>query len=142
MDRSSWPLLALVSARGHRLTPIQMQKALFIFGEQFFSSLGEAYYHFEPYHYGPYDGAINADIARLKDAGLLVVVESMAHRGRDYELTATGETKAEILLARLPQAQRAQLKRLVDWVQSLSFRELIAAIYKKYPHMAGKSVFR
>lgn len=142
MSRSDWPLLALISARGGRLTPIQLQKTLFIFGEQFQSELAKPYYNFEPYHYGPFDAAINRDLEELESAGLLEAVDTSVHRGRDYELTAEGEERAEDLLARLPSKQAAYMKALVRWVQSLTFRELVSAVYRAYPKMAENSAFR
>jgi DNA-binding PadR family transcriptional regulator len=120
-----------------------MQKILFVFGEQCSSALiSEAYYHFQPYHYGPYDSSINKDIELLEAEGFVDIVDTTAHRGRDYELTAIGEEKAQEILAELPVPLADYLAALVAWAQSLSFRDLVAAIYKEYPHMAANSVFR
>jgi hypothetical protein len=49
MQRDSWPLLALWFAQERRLSPVQVQKALFLVGQYVIDEHSD-YYHFEPYH--------------------------------------------------------------------------------------------
>lgn len=141
MARSDWPLLALQRAKGERLTPIQMQKILFVFGEQFKATLGE-YYEFTPYHYGPFDADVTRDLEYLERKGLVHLVVSSEHPGRDYELTPQGEAAAQTLDTEVNPQQLAFLSDVVSWAQSLSFRQLVTSIYKAFPHMRENSVFR
>src|SRR5439155_6656754 len=53
--RSAWVLLALLAAEGHSLTPVQLQKCLFLLGSRRPKDVGRDFYHFRPYDYGPFD---------------------------------------------------------------------------------------
>lgn len=142
MERSDWPLLALQRAKGQRLTPVQMQKILFVFGEQFKDALQHEFYDFKPYHYGPFDAGVTRDLEYLEERGLLRIIPSAIHHSRDYELTPEGVAAAEAAAAALDPKQRTFLGAVVTWAQSLSFRQLVTAIYKAFPHMSENSVFR
>lgn len=140
--RCYWPLLALVGARNQRLSPVQMQKVLFLIGEEFGEQLGTDFYQFEPYHYGPYDRRVNVDVEALESQGLVRMESSGAHASRDYELTPAGEELAREFLGELDGRHQKYVAAIVKWVQSLSFRDLVTAIYKAFPRMREKSVFR
>jgi len=141
MQRDSWPLLALSFASEKRLTPVQLQKTLFLVGQYVIDNEAN-YYHFEPYHYGPFDARVYSDLDALTDRGLVRKIQSPSFRGFDYELTALGTKKAEAARRSLKAAQTLYLKRVVPWVLSLTFRQLVSSIYRTFPDMAVNSVFR
>ena len=141
MQRDSWPLLALLHAKQCRLSPVQVQKTLFLVGEYVAGDSPE-FYRFEPYHYGPFDSDVYADLDALTNRGLVQKVESAAFKGFEYELTPNGIDVAQAQRRRLNDRQKAYLERVVPWVRSQSFAQLVKAIYKAFPHMRAKSVFR
>jgi hypothetical protein len=61
---------------------------------------------------------------------------------RVYRLTASGLQAAAESRAKLNPALVAYLTAVVKWVSSLSFPDLVRAIYKKYPEYKENSVFR
>ena len=53
MERKEWVLLALFAAEAYRLQPVQLQKSLFLLGQNV-KDVGTSYYDFMPFHYGPF----------------------------------------------------------------------------------------
>lgn len=141
MQRDYWPLLALFYANERRLTPVQLQKTLFLVG-QYVIAPGSDYYKFEPYHYGPFDQTIYSDIDDLAEQGLVERVESDAYRGFEFKLTIAGVRAAEREQHNLNPAQQSYLAECVPWVRSQTFRQLVMAIYSAFPWTAKNSVFK
>jgi uncharacterized protein YwgA len=141
MQRESWPLLALSFANEHRLSPVQMQKALFLVGQYVIETPVE-YYHFEPYHYGPFDSTVYADLDELSGRGLVRRIESPLFRGFEYELTPLGDKQVKSIQCDLSNKQLSYLTEVIPWVRSQSFRQLVMAIYKAFPWTSQNSVFR
>jgi Fe2+ or Zn2+ uptake regulation protein len=145
MNRLHWPLIALALSGDGRLSPVQMQKALFLFGENAGKNLDEAFYSFVPYHYGPFDPAVYRDIDFLVSLGF--VQRSNDRNGRDFEITPRGRLEAQTLMhddttTRNKPQVLDYLKTLTGWVKSLSFEDLIRSIYQAYPHFKTRSIFR
>ncbi len=141
MQRDSWPLLALSYADECRLSPVQVQKALFLVGENIVDE-DTLFYHFEPYHYGPFDSGVYADLDALVESGLVRKVEASAFRGFEYELTPAGVQRADQIRKALGKRERTYLAEVVPWVRRLTFRQLVTAIYNAFPKMAENSVFK
>lgn len=140
--RTDWLLLALGLSTGG-LTPVQLQKVLFLVGERRKRVVGPDYYKFKPYNYGPFCQAIYTDVDLL--ASFLEQVEVDESRGRQlrrYRLTATGAERATELVKQAPAEGVAYLREVVPWAQKLTFNELVRAIYDAYPKMRAKSVFQ
>ncbi len=91
MKRRDWNLLAIASAE-QPMTPVQLQKSLFLIGEQLKDEVGDDYYEFRPYHYGPFDRAVYEDASDLVRAGLVKPVATAKGQGRwnEYVPTASG----------------------------------------------------
>lgn len=142
MKRKNWPLLALAASESGRLTPLQVQKALFLLGQELGAVVDDDYYHFVPYHYGPFDTAIYQDLEDLVDAGLVQKVRSEHHTGKDYELTDAGHKKVTSLKRDVPHNAMDYLRDAVEWMKPLSFSQVVSAIYRKYPKFRVNSVFR
>jgi hypothetical protein len=138
----AWVLLALLAARHHALTPVQLQKSLFLLGKRRPKEVGKGFYSFRPYDYGPFDVAVYTDADRLVGEGLVAVNASEGRSLRRYYLTPKGKTEAERLTATVPAAAMQYLQQVVPWSQKLSFNELVRAIYEAYPDMRANSVFR
>ena len=140
-DRSDWVLLALAAADGHRLSPLKLQKALFLLSEQRRSEVGADFYHFRPYYYGPFDPAVYHDADELIHDGFVQLDTNYGRRLRLYALTPEGKAKAAAVAKRHPQKAIEYLTRVVEWAQPLAFHELVRSIYEKYPKMRANSIF-
>ncbi len=140
LDRDEMLLVMLSLADGKPLTPVQLQKSLFLADDKVRRAFGSRY-NFEPYDYGPFDQQVYADARALARGGLIEI--STDPRGwNTYAATADGIKRANKLQGRLSKEQRDILGRILGLVCRLSFSELVSAIYKKYPKMRARSVFR
>ena len=69
LTRQDWLLLTLSRSPGGAMSPVQIQKALFLFGQEVGGAVGTQYYSFVPYDYGPFDSAIYVDLRRMMNKG-------------------------------------------------------------------------
>lgn len=131
-------LIAIVAAAGDTgLDRAQLQKAVFLVGEEFDERLPSNFYHFRPYMYGPFAQEVYSDIERLYDG---LVVEMLAGKlGRPcYRLAPNASTG----LCALPKDLESGIRQIVRWVTRMSsFDELVRAIYYLYPEQRENSVF-
>ena len=138
MSRQDWNLLVLAASGGSPLQPVQLQKALFLLGQKATAWVGPTFYTFEPYDYGPFDKEIYWDVDRLVADGFAYV---QSGRMKVFGATAKGVNRAEELGTKIPEMW-TYVKQLVAWVRSLSFNDLVRAIYAEYPEYRAKSVFQ
>ena len=137
MTKRDWTLLAIAAADGEALTPVQLQKVLFLLGE--FKLKGRSnFYHFIPYNYGPFDPQIYRDAEAL-EADKLVAVQT-GGRWKQYAATPRGLAVANRLNADADAMD--YLRRVVRWACSLTFQELVSAIYARFPEYRVNSVFQ
>ena len=139
--RQTWLLHALHSAGAKGLTPVQVQKALFLLERRRPDSVKGGFYRFRPYHYGPFDADVYRDAEELARDNLSVISTSSTGRTRVYQITPDGTAKAECDAAQLDDAGRKYLMDVVAWAQSVSFAELVSAVYAAYPETRVKSIF-
>jgi len=123
------------------MTPAQIQKAMFLMAAEATHLVGPGFYNFVPYNYGPFDADVYHDLDVLVDRGL---VSGNSFPGRSWKIyTVTPEGLAAA--AHIKRAANAEgagfLERVVDWVSSMSFPQLVRAIYAKYPGYKANSVF-
>jgi len=134
-----WTLLVLAEAHGGVLSPVQLQKSLFLLGENL--DTGEGFYRFVAYDYGPFCKSVYTDAEDLAREGL-VGIGNMPWGHRSFWATPEGLRAAEVLRARLSAEARDYMARVVEWVRKVSFKDLVMAIYEAYPSMRANSVFR
>ena len=103
--------------------------------------MGDEFYSFEAYNYGPFSRDVYTDADMLAGQGLIEVDGSFGRSFRRYRLTPTGEQAAARVSTAVDGAGMAYLKQVVPWVQSVSFSELVRSIYNAYPEMRANSVF-
>lgn len=140
MARQDWLLMALASRAGAPMDPVQVQKAMFLLGREMPAKVGPGFYHFEPYNYGPFDSDVYTDLERLANRGLVSV--SRGIRGtRAFSVTPEGLRQGTELLRNADANARSYLDRVVQWVCSLNFADLVRAIYARYPEFKRNSVF-
>jgi hypothetical protein len=141
VERHDWTLLAISLAKGRGLSPVQLQKILFLLWKSVPSDIGTDFYTFEPYNYGPFDRTIYSDAEYLSMFGL-VNISNTGSGYSEYAVTPAGQTRAEMIRACAPPRALAYLEQAVQWAQSLSFSSLVRAIYNKYPEYRVNSVFQ
>ena len=143
LARDDIALIVLSLAGGEPFTPVQIQKSLFLASDKASDAFRrDSRYDFQPYDYGPFDWQVYFDVEGLERRGLAQVNQPPGTRWRTYAATERGVTEGRRLAEQLTGEQRAVLERIVNLVRSLSFNDLVSAIYKAYPPMRARSVFR
>jgi hypothetical protein len=143
MNRSNFVLAALSTAEGRAFTPVQVQKLFFVLDRNIPNALdeGEAF-HFVPYDYGPFDSDVYRELEHWAYSGMAEVTQAGQFSMKTFRLTALGQREGERLLQELPERFQAYIREVSMFVRSLSFSDLVSAIYKAYPEMKANSVFR
>ncbi len=138
--RQSLVLAALAAGRSADLAPVQVQKLFFLLDENIAPLMGGRQFSFRPYNYGPFDPSVYHDLEKLQHLGLVHIVPG-AGGARRYSATAEGERQGLAHLDALPETARSYIVRVSQWVRSMSFAELVGAIYRAYPAMKQNSIF-
>ena len=130
-------LIAIVASAGDTgLDRAQLQKAAFLVSEEFDEHLPSDFYKFQPYMYGPFTDEVYRDVERLCDGRVLETITG--ERGRlSYRLVRDNGTA----VCSLPDYLQSGINKIVDWVKSMSFDELVRAIYYLYPEQQRNSIF-
>jgi len=140
VNREDWILLALHFGGPTGLSPVQLQKSLFLLRMEV-PEVRADYYEFIPHNYGPFSKQIYEDAEQLGARGL-VAIERDPQSLAISKITAAGELRvAEIARDASPRA-RDYLRSAVEWTQKQTFSGLVRAIYAKYPDYRINSVFQ
>lgn len=141
MNRDELVLAALAAdGQGSTFTPVQVQKLFFLIDREAAHLVDGPHFHFRPYDYGPFDKTVYSEIDALASAGKAVVHNT--GRYRMYALTNEGHADGQVALTKLPKAARDYFAALSPWIRGLSFEQLVASVYNKYPDMKVNSIFR
>lgn len=144
LRRKDWCLLVLGAANGVPLQPVQLQKSLFLIGENVKpveSGLSLDFYHFDPYDYGPFDSDVYADAEELEREGLACITQHPHGSYSQHAATPHGVSRAKGIESMLPPEVREYLRNVVEWILPRSFNEVVRAIYHQYPAQRARSVF-
>lgn len=141
MKKIDWTLLAIAAGKERGLTPVQLQKSLFLLGEKYRKSVGRKFYDFVPYNYGPFDPAIYRDAEELVEKKF-IIIERSGRSWPEYLITKAGLEHVDEILQDAPTSAVEYIDRTVKWAQSLSFSELLRSIYAHYPKYRTNSVFQ
>jgi hypothetical protein len=140
MNREEIVLTALsAGGAGAWYEPVQVQKLFFLIDREIAAEVGGHHFVFRPYDYGPFDSDVYTELERMHRSGLVIIA---AGYYRSYGLSEQGYARGAALLNKLPARARDFMTRTARWVLSLSFSQLVSAIYEKYPDMKTASVFR
>jgi uncharacterized protein len=141
LERRDWLLVALAEAANGQLSPVQIQKAMFLFREGARQQLPQdQFYEFVPYHYGPFSADIYYDLEALERRDLVEILRSETGRRRSYIITPDGRARAEAIRA---EARRpyAYIGNLTRWIARKPFPDLLRYIYRRWPEFRRNSIF-
>jgi hypothetical protein len=141
LTNHEWLLLALSAADAGELSPVQIQKTLFLIGQIAPRLVGPDFYVFKAYDYGPFNAQIYSDLEELAQNGLVNIQHSPYRRWPSYSLTPQGLKQAEAIRDAQPAKVTKFVDEVVDWVTSKSFPDLIRSIYLNFPEYRANSVF-
>lgn len=141
MERKDWTLLVISAAGSSGLSPVQLQKCLFLLGKNIPHEVGEGFYTFVPYNYGPFDSAVYSDAQLLINEGLVALVQVAGKTWAYYVITPEGNERAEKASLQVESKTLDYITSVVRWTQQLSFAQLVTAIYQAYPEYQANSVF-
>jgi len=119
--------LAVLST-GKEWSPVQLQKMFFLLDKK----LGDPWWNFVPYDYGPFDPSVYREVEQLERDGLARITDSGV---RSYALTPVGQREGELALNSMSERTRNYIRSLSQWLRSLSFAQLVAAVSRDYPEM-------
>ena len=141
ISRKDWLLLALSHRDGEPMSPVQVQKTMFLMSEEARERVGDPFYRFTPYDYGPFDSDIYADLEAMEADGWVSINQSPHRRWSAYSITPKGIERTEALGEEADSVCLTFLGTVVDWVCAQSFSSLVRAIYEQYPAYKENSVF-
>jgi uncharacterized protein len=141
LTKKDWTLLVIDAAKPKTLTPIQLQKALFLIGQKMPDAVKPDFYEFVPHNFGPFSKDIYGDVEALNDEGLIDEITKTGQNWPEYRISQTGTQRAEELRKNVSPDTYNYLDKLVKWVEEQSFQDLLHAVYSAYPDFAKNSVF-
>ena len=142
MDREQIILACLAPGRDCLYEPVQLQKLLFVFQRKAPTAFGDSSFNFYSYDYGPFDPGVYNSVESLARKGLVQILGKPFDRKRFYKLTEAGIEEGNKLLESFDEPCKAFIIKLSNWVRSLTFAQLVGAIYKAFPEMRANSVFQ
>ena len=142
LDQRDVLLLVIAAAEGKPITPVQLQKTLFLIGKANLTGIPTPLYQFEPYDYGPFDADIYRDAEELASNSLVTRGPAVHGNWTDTLVNSDGQTEAELLQKDLSDPMTQYIQDLTEWVMSLPFSSLVRTIYEKYPEYRVNSVFK
>ena len=134
-------LLASMAAGGTeaQYDPVRVQKLLFLIDREIPHYVDGPHFHFEPFHYGPFDKAVYEVLAELAEQGKVSI--DTTRRYNQYSLTDSGHERGAAVLGTLPEPAALYMEHAAHWIRCVPFRSLLSAIYKRYPDTAVNSIF-
>jgi hypothetical protein len=134
-------LLALSLAEGAPLSPVQLQKAVFLLQERLPQDvLREAErFEFVPHNYGPYCADVYRVARSLAERRLVEVREGHAYT--EYLASPQGIERGNEEASKLPPDLEKLARDIVTWVRAQTFRSLVSSIYQEFPEYKVRSIF-
>lgn len=137
-------LVFLGADGGGKLDPIRVQKGLFILAKETPQDWlpSEARYSFEPYHYGPYSSTLYHDLDELDRLGYVAATVVPGRSWNYYSLSSEGARLYQQVSEKMDPKTVEYFRRIRKFIDKLSFRKLLTAVYEQYPDYAVNSVFK
>ncbi|MBI4480044.1 MAG: hypothetical protein HY651_08490 [Acidobacteria bacterium] len=137
-------LLLFLAAKQAKIDPIRIMKGQFILAKETPAAWlpAEMRYEFVPYSFGPCSFQIYSDLDWLEHQNLITAAEVPDQSWKYYVTAAVGNQEVQRLRTDLGHELVNYIAEVRNFVDSLDFRSLLTAVYRKYPDYAVKSVFR
>jgi len=140
MNKEDWLLLIIGEAGDRGLTPLRIQKSLFLIKQNLGGEIEGDFYDFEPYNYGPFCKNIYKDTDKLESEDLIRIDVSDNKKWIECIVTGNGKERVQKIKNSLSPNVLKYIEDLIIWISKLSFREIISYIYKKYPQFKENSI--
>jgi len=142
VENIEWTLYAIAKADKKGLSPIRLQKSLFMLGANLPDFVGKKFYTFRPYNYGPFCIDVYNDVDRLIEKEYVKANPVLSSRWYEYTITPAGNKYLkEIELNDTQKVALDYLGSVVEWTQELNFQQLVSTIYSLYPEYKKNSIF-
>lgn len=132
MKRQELILSCFDSVQDKTLSPLQIQKLMFLISKKIGEISIEEEFDFIPYDFGPFDKKIYSDIDLLIDDGYITILPGKV---RQYKLVQNINNE-------VPHDLFEKIKELAQFVKSCSFKQLLTAIYKEYPETSVNAIYK
>ncbi len=123
---------------GARYDPVRVQKLFFLLDKEIPQHIDGPCFHFEPYHYGPFDKAVYEVLDSLAEQGKITI--DTTGRYNRYSLTDSGYARGMAVLRTLSKPAARYMEDAAKWIRFVPFKHLLSAIYRQYPEMAVNSL--
>ena len=100
MTREEFILAAMAPGANYCYSPVQVQKLLFLLDRQIPREVNGPHFHFEPYHYGPFDSSVYSQLEQLANGVSPVCNRYLSVPVVDHE-ASFGETSSGRAVYRL-----------------------------------------
>ena len=141
MKASDFLLLVINAAKQDGLSPVQLQKSLFLIRHKLSKSNRLDFYNFIPQYFGPFNSQIYIDAEKLKENGLIDIHNSPLQNYKMFNITSEGSKQAKIIKKSISSIYLDEINKTVERVKSKSFNDLLKYIYTKYPEYKKNSIF-
>lgn len=139
MNKENLILITLSVKSEEYFSPIQIQKTLFLINEKISKVRDWEIFNFIPYAYGPFDKEIYVFLSNLVKNDYIACAKFNNYF--EYKIIEKGLVKIKNLVDSLPPNDYDYIQRIVNFTTTVSFRELVSAIYREYPEMKVNSIF-
>lgn len=141
-QRKDTLIVLIACADDQGLSPLQIQKSLFLLAQSGLPGMPSPFYAFRPYNYGPFDADIYRDVDLLISEGLVAETHIAGQSWSKYTITVKGRAVASEMQNQMDNRLLSHLREIVEWIKPLSFTDILRVIYAKYPAFAVNSVFQ
>ena len=124
VEPKDWLLLAIAAAGEAGLSPIQLQRSLFLLSQKRKTHVGPDFYQFEPGDAWPFSRALYEDLDAFVAVGDVVKEYRTESTRSVFRLAESGRTLAEELQPRLKPEASSYLEEAVAWVTEQSTLDL------------------
>lgn len=148
LSRQSNVLLGILLYGRKVFGKTKLQKLAFLLQNEARSAALHDVFEFTPYYYGPFAPEIYSEIEGLVESGLVRAEDKAIEKdGKvvptlDYVLTPEGERLAREFIENLPPEAASELRTIIARFNFQSLAAILEYTYKKYPEMAGRSMWQ
>lgn len=141
ITKSDLLLIALAAGEKSEHSPVQIQKLLFLIDKNVGERIGGPLFDFKPYDYGPFDSSIYDLLRQFESEGLASSSPTIKGWSK-YSLTDAGLKRSSEVNVNIDKTVLNYISEVSKYVRTVSFVDLVSAVYKAYPEMKVNSVFR